>query len=178
MILEIKGPLLAMLLGIFIFPIVPFTHMFLMQVFKNKQHPLGFLICSCLIYGLVWLISYINFSGIFSPTIGEEILAGISTVAFLSLGYGEVFSMICRGFSLRILIDILINGPFTMDQVVLSYGEGKGVDWMIKKRITGIESLGLVKWENDQLKLNSNRALFLGKFGLWFKQKLKLGLGG
>ena len=86
--------------------------------------------------------------------------------------------MVCRGFSLRILIDIFINGPFTMDQVVSNYGEGKGVDWMIKKRIAGIESLGLVKWKNDELILVSPRALFLGKFGLWFKQTLKLGLGG
>ena len=86
--------------------------------------------------------------------------------------------MVCRGFSLRILIDILINGPFTMDQVVSNYGEGKGVDWTIKKRIASIESLGLVKWETAQLTLVSPSALFLGKFGLWFKQTLKIGLGG
>ena len=178
MMIEIEGPLLAILLGIFVFPVAPLTHMFLMRVFKNKQNPLGFLLCGCLVYSLAWLAANIFFSGLLSPTLAEEMLAGVSTVLFFSLGYGEVFSMVCRGFSLRILIDILINGPFTMDQVVSNYGEGKGVDWMIKKRIASIESLGLVKWENEELTLVSPSALFLGKFGLWFKQTLKIGLGG
>lgn len=178
MIIEIEGPLLAVLLSVFMFPLAPFTHIFLIRVFKKKQNPFGFLLCGCLVYSLAWLTANIFFSGFLSPTLAEEIIAGFSTVLFFSLGYGEVFSMVCRGFSLRILIDILINGPFTMDQVVSNYGEGKGVNWMIEKRIKGIESLGLVKWEKDQLTLFSPWALFLGKFGLWFKQTLKLGLGG
>jgi len=105
-------------------------------------------------------------------------LAGLSTVAFFSLGYAEVFSMVCRGFSLRILIDIFLNGPFTMDQVVSNYGEGRGVDWMMKKRISGIESMGLVKWEEGRLTIASVLALLLGKLGLCFKRILRLGQGG
>ena len=86
--------------------------------------------------------------------------------------------MVCRGFSLRILIDIFLNGPFSMDMVVSNYGEGRGVDWMLKKRISGIESIGLVKWENTHLTIASDRALLFGKLGIWFKRVLKLGLGG
>ncbi|MBT3468952.1 MAG: hypothetical protein HN467_06475 [Opitutae bacterium] len=177
MIIELKGPLLAMLLAILLAPLVPLIHMVLMQVFRHKQSPFGFLVGGCLVYGLAWLGVDLRLNG-FSPDFGLEMIAGFSTVAFFSLGYAEVFSMICRGFSLRILIDIFLNGPFSMDQVVSNYGEGRGVDWMMEKRISGIESIGLVKWEKGNLTIASRRALLLGKFGLWFKQILKLGPGG
>ena len=177
MILELKGPLLAVLLAILLVPVVPLIHIVLMRVFRQRQNPFGFLVVGCLVYGLIWLGADLCLSG-FSSTLGSEMLAGLSTVAFFSLGYAEAFSMVCRGFSLRILIDIFLNGPFTMDQVVSNYGEGRGVDWMMKKRITGIESMGLVKWEEGRLTIASSRALLLGKLGLCFKRILKLGLGG
>ena len=177
MILELKGPLLSVLLAILLAPIAPLVHMFLMRVFRHKRIPFGFLVLGCLIYGLAWLGADLCFNG-FGPNVCSEIIAGFSTVAFFSLGYAEVFSMVCRGLSLRIMIDIFLNGPFTMDQVVSNYGEGRGVDWMMKKRISGIEAMGLVRWEEDQLMLASNRALLFGKLGLWFKRILKLGLGG
>jgi hypothetical protein len=76
------------------------------------------------------------------------------------------------------MIDTFLRGPLTIDQVVSNYGDGQGVDWMIKKRISGIESMGLVKWKNNQLVISSNQAFLFGKLGLWFKRTLKLGLGG
>jgi hypothetical protein len=177
MIIELKGPLLAMLLAILLAPLVPLIHMVLMQVFRHKQSPFGFLVGGCLVYGLAWLGVDLRLNG-FSPDFGLEMIAGFSTVAFFSLGYAEVFSMVCRGFSLRILIDIFLNGPFTMNQVVSNYGEGRGVDWMMKKRILGIESMGLVKWEGSRLTIASSRARLFGRLGLWFKRILKLGQGG
>ena len=177
MIFELKGPLLAVLLAIVFVFIAPLTHIILMRVFRKRQNPFGFLVGGCLVYGLTWFGADLYLNG-FSSTFGLEMLAGFSTIAFFSLGYAEVFSMICRGFSLRILVDIFLNGPFSMDQVVSNYGEGRGVDWMMEKRISGIESMGLVKWEKGNLTIASRRALLLGKFGLWFKQILKLGPGG
>lgn len=175
--IELKGPLLSVLLAIVLFPIKPLVHIILMRVFRRKQNPFGFLVDGFLIYALVWLGADLNFNGL-NHNWGSEMIAGLSTVAFLSLGYAEVFSMVCRGFSLRIMVDVFLNGPFTMDQVISNYSEGKGVDWLMKKRISGIESLDLVKWENAYLTMSSNRGFLIGNLGLWFKRTLKLGLGG
>ena len=86
--------------------------------------------------------------------------------------------MVCRGFSLRILIDTYLKGPLTLDQIASNYGDGRGVDWMMRKRISNIEALNLVKWNGPWLFVASNRALLFGKFGLWFKRIFKLGPGG
>ena len=177
MTIELQGPLLSVLLATLLVPLAPLAHIFLMRRFKHKQNPFGFLVFGCLIYALTWLGVDLCLNSS-SPDLGSKIVAGLSTVAFFGLGYAEVFSMVCRGFSLRILIDIFLNGPFTMNQVVSNYGEGRGVDWMIKKRISGIESMGLVKWEDSRLTIASSRARLLGRLGLWFKGILKLGLGG
>jgi hypothetical protein len=177
MIVELKGPLLAILLAIFFVPLAPLVHMVLMRVFRHKQRPFGFLVGGCLVYSLAWLGADLCLNS-FSPDFKLEMIAGFSTVLFFSLGYAEVFSMVCRGFSLRILSDIFLGGPFTMNQVVSNYGEGRGVDWMMKKRISGIESMGLVKWEDSWLIVASSRARLLARLGLWFKGVLKLGLGG
>jgi hypothetical protein len=177
MTFELNSSLFSVLLAVTFFPVVPLLHIILIRFFKNKQSPFYFLVCSCLFYGLTWFGSVFYIIG-FSSTFGAEMIGGFSTVAFFSLGYAEIFSMVCRGFSLRIMIDTFLRGPLTIDQVVSNYGDGQGVDWMIKKRISGIESMGLVKWKNNQLVISSNQAFLFGKLGLWFKRTLKLGLGG
>ena len=130
-----------------------------------------------MVYGVSWLGLNLTTNGI-SSTFCEEMIAGFSTILFFSLGYGEVFSMVCRGFSLRILIDTYLKGPLNLDQIASNYGDGRGVDWMMRKRISNIEALNLVKWNGPWLFVASNRALFFGRFGLLFKRIFKLGPGG
>ena len=175
--IELKGPFLSFLLAVFMFPLAPLVHVALMRFFKHKQQPFGFLVGGCTVYGFIWLGANLFANG-FSATFWEEMIAGFSMILFFSLGYGEVFSMVCRGFSLRILIDTYLKGPLTLEQVSSNYGDGRGVDWMMKKRISNIETLGLVKWSGPWLVVASDRALLFGRFGLWFKRIFKLGPGG
>jgi hypothetical protein len=175
--IELKGPLFSLLLAIFLFPLAPLAHIVLMRSFKYKQKPVSFLVGGCLVYSLIWLGVNLYINGL-SESLAAEMIAGFSTIFFFSLGYGEFFSMVCRGFSLRILVDIYLNKSSSFDQVTFNYGGGQGLDWMLQKRISGMGRLGMVKWEEGWLVISSDFGLRLGKFGLWFKKFLKIGLGG
>ena len=178
MIVEIQGALLAILAAIFLAPLAPLTHIMLMRVFKHKQRPFGFLVVGCLVYGLALLVADFYLNGFFEPGFWEEMLSGFSTVTFVCLGYGEAFSMVYRGFSLRILTDIYLKKSSSLDQVASDYGGGQGLDWMLQKRISGMEGLGAVRWKEEELIIGSNFWFRFGKFGIWFKNFFNMGLGG
>ncbi len=86
--------------------------------------------------------------------------------------------MICRGFSLQIMTDIYLNGALSVDEVIAKYGDGRGMDWMLQKRIASIEKLNMVCFENGQLQLRSNLGHLVGWGGICFKKILNMGEGG
>jgi len=97
---------------------------------------------------------------------------------FLSLLYMEAFSMIARGFSMRIVSDIYLNSSLDSDGVMQEYASGKGVEWMLKKRLEGIKSLGLISQNKDTIKISSKKAIYIARISLFYKSILKLGKGG
>jgi hypothetical protein len=60
-------------------------------------------------------------------------------------GWLQVYNLAERGFSLRILIDIdeSAAGALSVEEEEASYGGGRGVRWMLDKRIEGLLSAGL-----------------------------------
>ena len=69
--------------------------------------------------------------------------------------------MICRGFSLRLMTDIYLNKSMTLDEIMLQYSDGKGINWMFKKRLKSIEKLKFINLENNNIRLTYPRGYFI-----------------
>jgi hypothetical protein len=70
-------------------------------------------------------------------------------------GILQLYNLADRGFSLRILIDILEAPSQTMrlDDVMQGYSAGRGIAWMYAKRLEDMQSAGLAKVEGASLVL-------------------------
>ena len=65
-----------------------------------------------------------------------DFVSGLCAIGFLVLGYIEFWSLIERSFSLRILVDAAESpAGLTREEISSSYSGGRGLDWMMKKRI-------------------------------------------
>jgi hypothetical protein len=76
------------------------------------------------------------------------------SVGFLG-GILQLYNLADRGFSLRILIDILESPSQAMrlDDVMQGYSAGRGIAWMYAKRLEDMQSAGLTKVEGESLVL-------------------------
>jgi hypothetical protein len=96
--------------------------------------------------------------------------AGFSLFVYAALIFGgvlQLYNLADRGFSLRILIDIL-EAPtqsMTVDDVMRGYGGGSGISWMFDKRIDGVVQNGLGMRGDGQLKITSKGYSIAAVFG-------------
>jgi hypothetical protein len=70
-------------------------------------------------------------------------------------GILQLYNLADRGFSLRILIDIL-ESPLqvmSLDDVMQGYSASRGIAWMYAKRLEGMQRAGLAKVEDQSLVL-------------------------
>jgi len=64
----------------------------------------------------------------------------------------QLYNLADRGFSLRIMIDILGSpGGLTADEIMTGYSAGRGIPWMYQKRLDGLVATGLVRLADGQL---------------------------
>jgi hypothetical protein len=70
-------------------------------------------------------------------------------------GILQLYNLADRGFSLRILIDILEapSQEMRLDDVMQGYSAGRGIAWMYAKRLEDLQSAGLAKVEGESLVL-------------------------
>ncbi len=108
----------------------------------------------------------------------KDFLASVSIMIFFSLGYMEFFSMICRGFSLRIMTDIYLNKSITKESLITNYADGKGLDWMLTKRLRSIQKLGLINIDGKNLCLVYPKGYFCAYVTIILKKLLNLKKGG
>ena len=81
-------------------------------------------------------------------------LYGVAIYAALFLGgWLQLYNLAERGFSLRILIDIDEHPAraMTPTEVLRGYGAGRGIDWMVAKRVDGLVSEGFVQLHAGRL---------------------------
>ena len=79
---------------------------------------------------------------------------------------------------MRILTDIYINKGLSLEGIIAKYAGGKGISWLLEKRIKGIKNLNLVTVKDDQMRLSSKLGILIARIGLSYKRVLKLGKGG
>ena len=94
-------------LSILLSPSIIIFHVLIIWILKINKNFVSLMFVSFFIYGFVWLLVTVYYYD-FTNLTYKEYLAGISLIIFFSLGYMEFFSMICRGFSLRIMTDIYL----------------------------------------------------------------------
>lgn len=167
----------AFLLALVLSASIPIFHIVILRLVDFPGSNIKGMFISFFLYIFVWLAVWISIHE-FATLYISGFVGGFSTIVFLCLVYMEAFSMICRGFSLRILTDIYLNETMNTNDIILSYGEGRGMNWMLKKRIHSIERLKFVSFKDQTLKIDSPIGNMIGWFGINFKKILKMGKGG
>ena len=167
----------AFLLALVLSASIPIFHVVIVRLLDFSGSNIKGMFISFFLYILVWLVAWIS-KYEFTTFYISGFIGGFSTIIFLCLVYMETFSMLCRGFSLRILTDIYLNETMNADDIILSYGEGRGMHWMLKKRIRSIERLKFVIFQDQILKIDSSIGNMIGWLGINFKKILKMGKGG
>jgi hypothetical protein len=100
-------------------------------------------------------------------------------VAFATFLYGvgffggilQLYNLADRGFSLRILIDILEapSQAMRLDDVMQGYSAGRGIAWMYAKRVEDMQSAGLAKVAGGSLVLTP-KGQRVAKLFTWLQQ--------
>jgi len=82
-------------------------------------------------------------------------------------GWLQVYNLAERGFSLRILIDIDESAAraLSREEEEACYGGGRGISWMLDKRIDGLVSIGLVEEREGRLVATDKGARTARVFG-------------
>ena len=81
-------------------------------------------------------------------------------------GILQLYNLAERGFSLRILIDIMNapKGAMTIDELMHGYSGGRGIAWMYKKRLADMAAIGMVASDNNRVALTQRGYRIAGLF--------------
>ena len=156
---------------------IPIIHIALIHILRKQDIQVKLMFISFLIYVFLDFI-IIYFVYIDSNNIVIYLISALSSSIFMSLFYMEFFSMITRGFSMRIITDIYLHTRLNSNQLIQEYANGKGIEWMFDIRIQGIKDLGLINEERGQMKLSSKLSFIIAYISIIYKRILKLGKGG
>ena len=156
---------------------IPIIHITLIHILRKQNIQVKLMFISFLIYVFLDFI-IIYFVYIDSNNIVIYLISALSSSIFVSLFYMEFFSMIARGFSMRIITDIYLHTRLNPNQLIQEYANGKGIEWMLDKRIQGIKDLGLINEERGQINLSSKSGFIIAYISIIYKRILKLGKGG
>lgn len=169
---ELQGILLAILGG----PVMVALHVALFRWRGEDASGNLPLYAAFVGYHLAWMAAAWTWWGE-SLTLSQNI-AGLSTCIFACLAYMQVYSQICRGFSLRILVDIERCEGLSLEGILAEYADGRGAAWLLDKRIDTLCAIGLLHRRDGGVVLASQTARRLGQIGIAFKRIVKPAQGG
>jgi hypothetical protein len=87
----------------------------------------------------------------------------------------QLYNLADRGFSLRILIDIL-EAPtqqLTLTEILENYGGGKGIDWMYEKRVEGMLENQLIRIKGEDIQI-TDKGIKIAKYFSHMRKFLNL----
>jgi hypothetical protein len=154
--------------------LIPAIHCLLNRILTWPSNSAKGIIFSFGVYLLFCLLVTVLWKGL-GPL---DYVAVFSLAIFYCLGYMEAFSMICRGFSLRIMVDIRASNSLTLEEIDREYGDGRGTEWLLNKRLADLQEIGLIDVKNGNLEIKRPLGLLIGRMGLLMKAVLNMGLGG
>lgn len=120
-------------------------------------------------------VAYVWFAYFISDLMGWITLLAMS--CFWCLSYMEFFSMMCRGFSLNLMVQLQQKPGLSMETLIREYG-GVGVEGLLQKRLNDLEKLNFIRRENGVLHLSAGAATQIASLTAFYKKILRLGKGG
>lgn len=89
-----------------------------------------------------------------------DFLGGLACMGFLVLGYIEFWSIVERSVSLRLLIDVT-DAPagLTRDELRARYAGGRGLQWLMEKRVGDLVGSRMVEHQGAVLRLTGRGRL-------------------
>lgn len=95
-------------------------------------------------------------------------------------GVLQLYNIADRGFSLRILIDMVEGGRSgaSAADVRRGYGAGRGIEWMLDKRLDGMLENGFIEHQADGRYVLTSRGQRTARTYRRLKTFLQLGQGG
>ena len=79
---------------------------------------------------------------------------------------------------MRIITDIYKQNGLKIDEVISGYSDGRGIEWLLNKRIDSLLKLGFVKKEKQSLVIYSNFKTKIVIISEFYKKLIKIGKGG
>lgn len=88
------------------------------------------------------------------PWFGLPFCLGIWSVGYFGVVL-QLYNLAERGHSLRLLIDIADSGArgLSIAEMVERYAEGRGLDWMLEKRLAGLVAAGLIDVDDGTVRI-------------------------
>ena len=177
--MNMYGEKVAVLNAVWLSPVIPVLHIILLRILKNDKILIPTLIGSICYFGLwLWLtFSSFTFEFLSMPEVVRLLIAGGSTIGFMSMAYLTVIGHPFRGFTMNILINTELNQPVTSQEMILKMRKGERTNWFVRDRIQIMVKENLLKFESNSLKLLP-KGVFIGRMGLIVKNFLNMGPGG
>jgi len=92
------------------------------------------------------------------PQDASEIIVGAMAIAAAVLFFLEIWALLSRGYTLGLLITMHRSGrPLSAPELARCYRCGEGLDWIMRHRLAGLESAGLVCRSGDAIVLTPRR---------------------
>lgn len=142
---------------------LPIYHLILMWIWarREQKHVKSLVIISFCFTVITWItlskvLTRISFLADSSNEISLlNIIDSLFVLGFFFIGYIEFYSLIRRGYSLKILCELYSrNVPMTAEEIAVSYSGNMGLDWFLKKRLSGLVKLGLIRIDGDKVQLS------------------------
>ena len=152
---------------------LPIFHILLLFLFKEKgENKIAQLLLGSIVLNIVLFFSSINYTSLDTVVYRNYgFYDGILYLGFIYIGYCQFYSLLRRGFTIRLLIDIYFSEKkITREELASSYSGGRGLEWLLKKRLSGLEKFRLVKINNTDIKLTNNFGIKLSKILLFISK--------
>ena len=100
-------------------------------------------------------------------------------LGFVYIGYTQFYSLLRRGFTIRLLIDIhLSKQNITKKELSSIYSGGRGLGWFLQKRLSGLEKFKLLNVKDNKVQLTSKFQIIFSRILLIVNKVLGIKLSG
>jgi hypothetical protein len=123
----------------------------------RDRNALQFCAAGVIVAGL-WGIALAAAGG--PPPTGADLATSFMLLAGAALVYLEIWGLMSRGYTLGLLLTLFhCKSPMTDAELAAGYRRGEGLGWIMRHRLGGLLSTGLVRRQGDLIVLTSTGVL-------------------
>lgn len=109
---------------------------------------------AALLQAAIWLLGSLVLPGDFRPRSFPDWLLGAFVWSSVMLLYLEAWALLSRGYTLAMLLVLQKSAtPISAAQIARDYRGGSGLSWIMRHRVGGLETAGLVARQSGDLVL-------------------------